>query len=668
MPPSTNSFESPDNSRTPEFTDVAVERIKLDMLELEVEYIERGDAMTDEEIAARTRELHEQWPHVGDEAQVSGLLSTYEVSADVLAQLTERWGEPKDDGLFLSFQVQDARLISTGIAGFRQVEPDTPSCLQMFYSYLDVDTGAKLVGRPIESTAKFDDLSLEAIDVYLREQCPDVMEAVEEALSPTTRNPTLKLHRLRKVLESLDASGWSDAKVEWLRRYTEASLDFDQEWPYLVRFMGSAVIDEPGFHRKPDFDDPFEFWGKYMGFWLEKTKEGRNLHGSIHFQSPHQSNESIPLASIIRVQSMVQQQSIGEQIKSGRGYDEIPARAHRTTPKATIVEHNGTPPRHEMLAARQRVLDTIQEQAVEAKKTVYETKEEAMQACKVFAVTAMQELYAHNIMGAMLEINGPEVFGMDSQPMSSWSTTEREYLTMGTQIRFENNNFFAKIDPDYIVQGTLVDVWPTYNTRYSDGDELYVIYPQFIIEDPSTEIYTVPGVQPALAELKLTRKISAGLSAGNTIALEEHQRGKRRNQALREFHVSHPDHPATPLFNRLHQALHHLDDDLFLEIDKPEMISSLGELIEQEPDDATVAAILKTSNTLFKNPNEMTLVGDELLEGSYAPTDQVKGILVGIITTPSSDETRQREAWAELEDAANQLHQVRLTSVVSMSL
>lgn len=658
-----------DDSHNFQLSDPAVERVELDMLELEAEYIQSDGAMSNEEIEARVHQLHEQWPHTGDQARVSGPISTRSTDEKLLSRLAKQWGDRTEGTEFSTFIVNDQPLVSCGLWGARIDQPDDSSNLQIFHSYLDETTNTMFVARPIESTAVYETLSFEAIDDYLHEQYPDVMEAVEQALAPTTHNPTLKLHRLHEVIASLDTSKWPDTKVEWLRRYTEPLIDLDPEWPYLARVQGDVIVHEPNFHHEITMDEPYEFWAKYASFWLDKSKDKRELIASICFKQPHDAHIIVPLSSITRLQSSMTQLSIGEQIQSGRDHGEAPARASATPPRATIIERDDTPPRHEVLSERQRVLEAIQAQVIEARRQTYETKEEATEACRLLSDDIMRQLYEQTIMGSMLEVSGSEVYGMDSQPMSSWSTTEKETLTMGTLIHFEDsNNAFVKINPDYVMRGTLTGICPTYEPC-NDGDEtVYIVSPQLIIDDPAIETYTIPGIQPALVELRLTRKISVGLARGNTIALEEYQQRKRRNQTLHEFHATHQDHPAAPLLNRLHQALHHLDDDLFIEMGKPQLVSTLGELIEQEPDEATATDIIEALKVLLVNRDEMTLHGDIPLAGGRALTSQIKGSFRSVFTAAPRDGSQQREAWMELEDAMNQLHQVRLATVQSLSL
>lgn len=623
------------------------------------------------------KEFNERWQHRETLVTVTGRI--YIEDPGFAGVVPEEWGDAHEDQWGTWFNVQNAQLVSQGVSvwtGNTAVETEEQPDARLGYGFTipgddsDDNDCPYFLAFPEEVLTQFEVPSDEAIDFRLHSQLPEIMQAIDAAITPGAANSYRQLVRLTQTLETLDLKDITNDQQEWLALYIFDRIGFDLKWQYIARVQGQILLEDRGHTEPAVIAEPYEFNSLITALTLVRAEGQSHAEPILVLEVPTdrdaddtvRSYVSVPMRSLQGLRTTQPQRSFAELVHSARLEKIRPAivdAAKLILDNPYDDEELGLEEQYyrsltafDRLRRQQEALDDAIALVKRVKENTYDNIE-AVTADANAAVGQVNELLAQaDLFGAGLRVEGSGAFIPNLVVKQAGETTfeiglSPESPTLVSVPMFEFN-------------GTLSHVQSSYVSHESDDEEYYTIDVCFVVDDTnSTNVaFRVPP-SIALARAQVSRSILVPMTAPASVRVHAFDVAEARHTRLTEFNASRRGQPIAALMKRLDQALHHSASTGYENLRHLDIIQRIGHEIETGSDpDSTMS----TLEALFSD-KPFVIVGGTIYRESGREVAEIQGRVVGVSKeSPFIDE---QGAFLVVAMSGEELCYVEMTTIAS---
>ena len=557
-------------------------------------------------------DLDGDWKFHRDIATVTGRM--YLVDRVLKHHMTEEWGEPQvDEDGEPYFMVEDVELRSQGIVRgphdytFNDVE-SLRNRVRFGYGFSlphdDYDMHQFVLYHGEAYKHVYGTPSAEAVDLRLHRDFPEVMKLVDQLIKEGEREAGKLPKRLelltRRIQSELVAS--EDLR-EWLARYLDQRIAFDERWPVALTMQGPLTfMDEEGDLLSLNIKSPHteHAFAPEVAFVMRDNEGQPAVHAAFVASLPHPADENyaeqaiIPVTSIRSLRNTRRTTSLVAVAMNARYANEPDEQSTQveemTAPAARATE---SMERYERLRVYQEILDELAQETIGKRRMTYLNREAAERTSELLcerAIERLQEVGAHEMMVFLrsqsvtmpnFAVNfNPDKTGVNIIPHSDLPivspTVVGEYAGVFNGIRAAVDTFETEDGEDYLPIPTLY----------------------YALGNMNVELYKDPI---ALIEGPLTWKAAVRMDSPDALKVAQLEQIDDFRQLKREFDNKHPRTPVGKLIDKLGRvevALAQESTTEFSALRDTSVLRRLGRAIDN--DDTAGGEALTVLSKMFK--------------------------------------------------------------------
>ena len=624
------------------------------------------------------RSVNESWQYNDMPVELSGRIYVIEVEDDEeedIILIPPEWGQEQKDQRGTFYYASNADLISSGIVNMGQSRMDDEAvdaevCCPVEFAYgfrlpEDDEDSVRYAALPGEVTeAIYPFPTIEAIDMRLHQQWPEVMGMVDKLIVQGERNYTRLLKRLSAVAKRIDQEcKQSQEFTEWISFYLYERVKFDQLWPYALSLSGEIVCEREATWENLNVKDIVRY-GRVSGIAIVTDRERRinETTSALVVIVPNDASEDeddtytliVPTESITLMQS-TRKPSIGDLVEPS-SIDMIEKYSHDAGTVALseeLIEEKKVN-EYELLCNLRKTIEECISEAVALLDVQFHSEEGAREAAVGLCSRINELLTDAGVADYWLLVEG----GVVSKPRASSSA---ESGTLQISIKSNDPLREASIDEETTGQYALMHPSIKEHLDESTGVDYYRAELCMILveSNDTTSMLNVEGI--SLLPVHVQYRALVMLDSTVSIHIPRLDKIEARHVAMGKLSIYHPYERIRNYLTKLDQALHHESDSGFEELMEPNLIRKIARWVTAHPDDSKY--VIDALNELLSK-RVVKLVGEVQRGGVSEEYGFAEGIIMDIVMkNPNSEIETPSLAITSSFEPEDEITYVPLTSV-----